>query len=980
MSGYRLAAPLGSQIDRTRPLHFTFNDRSIAGFAGDTVASALLAQGVMLVGRSVKTHRPRGIFSCGVEEPSGLLDIGTGAARTPDTRVTDILARGGLVARSANGWPSVEFDVGALIGNLSGYMPPGFYYKTFMWPHWKLFEPIIRRVAGQGIAGDGYDPARYDEVSVNAEVLVVGAGVAGMQAALSAAQGGRKVLLLDAQVQTGGWLASQTLRYGSDAAPRLETLRKALSAAGVEVQTRTTVIGLYDHQLAVALETCEGSATPGPIRERVFKIRAEQIILATGAFERPMLFPDNDRPGVMLAGAVERYAVQYGVACGRKVVLATACDSAYSLAQSLVAAGIGVAAIVDRRAPGEIGRADLAPSGVKVMTESVVVGVAGRKTVQGVRVAGTKGGAPQSIDADLIGSMGGFTPNVSLYSQAGGGLKWLNESSMFVPERLLAGIAVVGACAGVFDLDAALSHADEVGRMVPGGTMPAPPTGGAGKVVTDNQPTPAALATLRSKPGKIFVDLQNDVGTKDVELAARENYRSVEHLKRYTAVGMGTDQGKTSNVNALVVLGQATNREPEQVGTTKFRPPFIPVTINAIAGGRSGERYRPLKRLCARAFHAARGALFEEFGGWERPAAYPKPGEDMLAAAQREAAEVRMGVGLFDGSPLGKIQVYGPDAAAFLDLMYVGTLSSLAVGSARYGAMLNENGIVVDDGIVTRLGPNHFWVNTTSGGVDKAVLAFEEWLQCEFVDMQVFIVPMTSQWGNVTVSGPKSWQLLEKLGFDPALAPRNMKHMTLRETQYEGYPVKVLRASFNGELGYEINLPMAQTTPLMERLWAAGTEFGVCAYGIEALMIMRTEKGFIHVGADTDGTTLPGDVGLARGIDKKVANFVGRRSLLRPNGTDPHRMQLVGLQPVDRSTHVPVGAHLSLKPPPTQMEGYVTSSCYSPAIKQQIGLAMLKRGTQRVGQRFTAWHLGKAIEVEIVKTPFFDPTGERLHG
>ena len=980
MSGYRLPTPHGAWIDRTQRVRFAFNGRPVEGFAGDTVASALLAQGILHVGRSYKLHRPRGIFSCGVEEPTGLVDIGLGPERTPNTRATDILARDGSTTVSGNCWPSLEFDVAAVIAKLAAFLPAGFYNKTFMWPYWGLFEPTIRRMAGLGTAGDGSDPERYDEVSVNTEVLVVGAGLAGIQAALSAARAGRQVMLLEADVQPGGWMASQMLQPVSEASSRLDAAKRDLAQTGVQVQTRTTVVAMYDHHLATAIESFEGASAPSRIRERLWKIRAKQIILATGTFERPMLFPDNDRPGVMLAGAVERYATHYGVACGKRVVITTACDSAYGVAQSLVAVGIEVAAIIDRRPASEVGEEARPPKGVQVLHGSVIVGVDGKRAVQGVQVVGTGGGALQAIEADLVASAGGFTPNVNLYSQAGGSLKWLDASSMFVPDRLLPGVAVVGACAGVFDLDAALTHADHVGRIAPGGTMPAAPWGGVGCVSADNQPAPAALSALKGKPGKQFVDLQNDVATSDVELAARENYRSVEHLKRYTTIGMATDQGKTSNVNALVLMGKATDRRPEQVGTTKFRPPFKPVTINALVGGRNGERYRPLKRLSARDFHMARGALFEEFGGWERPAAYPAPGEDLTLAAERESVEVRCGVGLFDGSPLGKIEVYGPDAATFLDLMYVGTMSTLAAGNARYGALLNENGIVMDDGIVARLGPNHFWVNTTSGGVDRAALAFEEWLQCEFVNMRVFIVPVSSQWGNVTVSGPNAWRLLDRLGFDAAMAPAQMKHMTMRVSSYEGNPIRVLRASFNGELGYEINLPASQTDALLARLWAAGQGLGVCAYGVEALMIMRTEKGFIHVGADTDGTTLPGDVGLARGVEKKIANFVGRRSLTRPAGKDPDRMQLVGLQPVDRRTRLPVGAHLSLRPPPTQAEGLVTSSCFSPALQQPIALAMLKRGTQRVGERLTAWHLGTSIEVKVVKTPFFDPAGERVNG
>lgn len=976
MSGYRLPSPLGVWISRDRELKFSFNGHVIKGLAGDTVASALLAQGVQLVGRSYKLHRPRGIFSCGVEEPSGLIDVGVERHRTPNTRVTDILASHGLVTRSGNGWPSLEWDAGSLVSRLGGFMPAGFYYKTFMWPHWQLYEPTIRRMAAAARAGDGPDPDRYDEVSVNTEVLVVGAGAAGLQAASSAARAGRQVLLIESERETGGWLAAQTLASGQASLERVRQLQAQVLAAGVDQHMHCTAVAIYDHNLVTAIESQEG--TQGSVRERLWKIRASQIILATGTFERPMLFPDNDRPGVMLATAVERYATQFGVACGRKVVVATASDNGYGVARALINAGMVVSAIVDHREASNIAASP--PAGVQVLQGASIVSVSGRRSVTGVTVAGNRGGTLVPIEADLIASAGGFTPNVSLYSQAGGSLRWLTESSMFVPDLLIPGVAVVGAAAGVFDLDNALSHAQAVGRIDPGSPMPVAPCGGAGQVPADNQPTDAALRMLGRKPGKQFVDLQNDVATTDIELAARENYRSVEHLKRYTTTGMATDQGKTSNINALVLMGKATQRSPDQVGSTKFRPPFKPVTLNAMVGGRSGARYRPLKRLPGRDWHTERGALLEEFGGWERPAAYPLPGEALLAAAQREAAAVRRSVGLFEGSPLGKIEIYGPDAAHFLDLMYVGTMSTLAVGSARYGALCNENGIVMDDGIVARLGVNHFLVNTTSGGVDRALLAFEEWLQCEFVDMQVLVAPVTAQWGNVTVSGPKAWALLQRLNMHPSLAPGQMKHMTIRETAWNGHPLRVLRASFNGELGYEINLPPSQVIALMEKLWSAGAELGVCAYGVEALMIMRTEKGFLHVGVDTDGTTLPGDVGLARGLAKKTANFVGRRSLTRPAGLDPQRLQLVGIQPLDRLTPLPVGAHLSLRPPPTDAEGFVTSSCFSPALKHPIALGLVKRGTQRMGERLTAWHLGEAIQVEIVTTPFYDPSGERLNG
>ncbi len=951
MSGFRLPVPHGAWLDRTRPLRFQFNGGEVRGFAGDTVASALLAQGITHVGRSFKLHRPRGIFSCGVEEPTGLLDIGLGGARTPNTRATDIAAQDGLQSCTGNAWPSLEFDLAALTSRFAALLPAGFYYKAFMWPHWHLFEPTIRRMAGLGVAADAPDPDCYDEVSRQVLVLVVGAGAAGVQAALAAAHSGQQVLLLEGAA-----------RLEPASAARLPELQ----LAGVEVHTRCTVFGLYDHRLAAATQTIDGE-----VRERLWKIRAERIILATGAFERPMLFPDNDRPGVMLASAVLRYATHFGVACGRRVLVATACDSGHIAARAMVAAGVNVVAVVDHRSAAAV---DALP-GVPVFRGSAIVAVLGKRAVKRVAIAAHEGGPIHHVEADCIASAGGWAPAVNLHSMAGGKLRWVDGAAMFVPVGELPGIESVGACAGVFYTDTALAHADAVGSGRPSRA----PVGGTGAVTSNNNPSPAALAAWGRKPGKVFVDLQNDVTADDVALAARENYRSVEHLKRYTTMGMATDQGKTSNVNALVMMGDLTQRSPGQVGTTKFRPPFKPVTLGALAGGRKGALYKPLKRMPGHAWHEAHRPLWEEFGGWQRPAAYPLKGESLTAAAEREALNVRQHVGLFEASPLGKIEVYGPDASSFLDLMYVGTMSTLAIGQARYGLLLREDGVIFDDGIVARLGPQHFWVNTTSGGAERVAQAFEEWLQCEYVQHRVLVTPVTSAWGNVTVAGPGAWDLLEAAGFEASLAPAAMKHMTLREVHDGGVPMRVLRASFSGELGYEINLPADRTQALLERLWQAGQAFGLMPYGVEALMILRTEKGYLHLGADTDGTTFPGDVGLDRGVGKKMANFVGRRSLLRPVATDADRMQLVGLLPLDRRTRLPVGAHIAVQAPPAAIEGFVTSSAFSPVLGHPVSLAMLKRGSRRLGECITAYHLGQPIKAEVVKTPFFDPNGERLH-
>jgi sarcosine oxidase, subunit alpha len=966
MTASRLPAPLGTRVDRSQRLSFEFNGRILSGHPGDTLASALLANGVQLVGRSFKLHRPRGIFSCGVEEPTGLVDLGVGAARIPNMRATLVELYDGLVASSVNCWPSVGFDLGAINNKIAALLPAGFYYKTFKWPNWHLFEPAIRRMAGLGRASGEPDPDRYEEAAARADVLVVGGGLAALSAAVSAAEAGADTLLLASGATLGGALA---WRNDSQVAELIARAKRS----GVRQMTRTLAFGVYDHNLVCARETLQPvAARGGVLRERLWKIRARAVIAAAGALERPMLFPNNDRPGVMLAGAADKYAHAFGVACGQRVVVAANSDSAYRVAASLHAAGVNVVALVDRRPPADIGAE--APH-VRTLVSAGIAKVGGTRAVRTCTVISTdtEDARPERLECDLILSAGGHAPAVHLHSQAGGKLRWVEESAMFVPDGAAPGVWSAGAGAGIFDRDTLVSHAAELGTALAlGRGVPSAAVGGAGRSL--------AATHLPGVAGKQFVDLQNDVSVGDVGLAAQENYRSVEHLKRYTTTGMGTDQGKTSNVNALILMGEFTGREPAEVGTTKFRPPFAPVTLGLLAGRRVGALYRPLKALPAHAWHEAHGALFEQFGNWLRPAAYPRPDETLESAAQREAGAVRKTAGLLDGSPLGKLEIYGPDAAHFLDLMYVGTMSNLNPGQARYGLLLNENGIVVDDGIVARLGPQHYWVNTTSAGVERTAAAFEEWLQCEYTQLRVLVTAVTSRWGNVTVAGPRAWDWLASVGFDPTLAPRSMKHMTIRESTLDGVALRVLRASFSGELGYEINVPADRVQGLLERLWARAEEFAAVLYGIEALEIMRTEKGFIHIGTDTDGTTLPQDIGFARSLERKAANFVGRRSLLRPAARDPDRFQLVALSPVDRRTPLPVGAQIAAAAPPTQTEGHVTSSYWSPELDAPVALGMLARGTRRLGEKIRIHHLGAVIDAEVVRAPFIDPKGDRLHG
>jgi sarcosine oxidase, subunit alpha len=969
MTAHRLTAPSGTRLDRTRDIQFTFNNRAYSGFHGDTLASALLVNGVQLIGRSIKLHRPRGIYSCGIEEPTGLVDVGSGARRTPNVRASLLEIHQGLVATSVNCWPSVGLDLAAINNWFSALLPAGFYYKTFKWPNWHVYEPSIRRLAGFGRASSEPDPDRYEEIALSADVLVIGAGIAGLAAAVGAARNGAEVLILGGSSHLGGRLG-----YQGDA--RTAALIEEAQQLGIRILTRTLAFGVYDHNLVCARQTVvEGlnsQNAAGVLRERLWKIRARAVVAATGAFERPMVFPDNDRPGVMLAGAVEKYAHAYGAACGSRVVIAANSDQAYRVAATLRGLGVEVPAIADCR-PDTLIAAE-APPGTQRFSHAVISQVSGHRAVRGCSIASSQSEARATqFDCDLILSAGGFAPAVHLHSQAGGKLRWVDESAMFVPDGAAGELYSVGACAGVFALEAALNHAAAVGTALGRrSTVPAAPISGSGRSLANTHVSRSGAPQ--------FIDLQNDVTASDVSLAARENYRSVEHLKRYTTTGMGTDQGKTSNINALVLMGEQTLRAPPAVGTTKFRPPFAPVTMGALAGRRVGSLYRPLKRLPAQAWHEERGAVFEEYGGWWRPAAYPLAGEAIEAAALREAAATRGSAGLFDGSPLGKLELFGSDAARFLDLMYVGTLSTLAIGQARYSLLLNENGVLVDDGIVARLGEQHFWVNTTSAGAERTADMFEEWLQCEFTDLKVLVTPVTARWANVTVAGPRAWELLAAAGFDAALAPSITKHLSIAVTQLDGMPLRVLRASFSGELSYELNVPAHQAQALLARLWALAPNFNVSTYGLEALQTMRVEKGYIHIGTDTDGTTQPSDIGFGRGVQNKTANFIGRRSLSRPVSCDADRLQLVGLIPTDQRTRLPVGAHLARKPPPTRTEGHVTSSVMSPELGRPIALAMLVAGAARSGEHIGVHHLGTTIDAEVVPLPFVDPTGSRLHG
>jgi sarcosine oxidase subunit alpha len=946
---HRLTA--GGRIDRDRPLRFRFDGVEYTGYEGDTLASALLANGVRVTGRSFKYHRPRGIVGAGFEEPNTLVQLGVDERTEPNLKATQIELHDGLQARAVNCWPSARFDVLAMFRWFKPLMPSGFYYKTFIWPNWHWFEPLIRIAAGLGLSPRKPDPDRYDKRHDKVDVLVVGGGRSGIEAALGAAESGRRVLLVDDQVELGG-----ALLQGDGAG--LARYRERLAAQpNIKVLTRCTAFGYYDSDHVVAVEQLRG----GTVRQRLWHIRCGEVIVAAGAIERPLVFPNNDRPGVMLASAAQTYLQRYAVTVGRSVVLATNNDSVYGVALALQKAGVGVVTVLDSRAePGEAARSAI-EAGLQVQLACAPTDTRGATGVRGVEFhrVDAQGraiaGSGQWLACDALLVSGGWNPTVHLLSQAGAGLRFDDRLQAFVPNRQAQHEHAVGAAAGEFES----THAQSALWSVD-------------------------VRGLGRSAAYSWVDFASDVTEGDVGLAVRENFAAVEHLKRYTTTGMMADQGKTSNVNAIGIIGALTGREPAAVGTTKFRPPFNPVSFGAIAGQNVGIGYQPLRRLPTDAVQRAAGAQFEDYGGWDRPVCIPRAGEDEHAAVLREVASVRNDVGIIDYSPLGKILVRGPDAAQLLQRMYVNNMKTLKPGCCRYGIMLGEDGIVLDDGVLTRWDEQTWQVGTTSGHAERIVDWLEEWLQCEWVDLDVVVEPVTTQWATIMVAGPKSRSLLERLGMDIDLSAAAFPHMSARQGRIDDVPVRIMRVSFTGELSYEISVPWSYGASLWSTLLRLGHDLDVTPFGIEALMVMRIEKGFLHVGTETDGAAMPQDIGFAGIISKKSEDFVGRRSTMTPEGLRTDRLQLVGLESVDGRSVLPVGGHVvstTFTVAPGKTQGWVTSSVYSPSLGRPVAMAMVAGGHERSGEIVKVFDAlsRSCIDARIARTGAYDPAGERLH-
>ncbi|AKS45822.1 sarcosine oxidase subunit alpha [Octadecabacter temperatus] len=991
----------GRLINRDTPVSFTFNGKNMHGFEGDTLASALIANDQMLVGRSFKYHRPRGIVASGAEEPNGLVNLGKDGHFEPNQRVTTQDLFDGLEASSQNHWPSLEFDVGAVNAKLGRFMPAGFYYKMFIHPRplWKhVYEPIIRHAAGLGKAPKDRDADIYEHFYAHVDVMVVGGGIAGLSAALAAGRAGARVLLVEQTAHWGGRAPVDGAQIdGLDADAWLKNALQDLeNMSNVTVVARCMGAGVYDHGYALAYErlTDHLSGKDGP-RHRLWRVRTKQIVTATGAIERPLSFAGNDIPGVMLASAVRDYVVNYGASVGDRTVVVTNNDDAYRTAIAMVDAGLDVPAIIDARMAAGPLALEAEALGIRVLHGKGISKVKGGKQVSGVEICAQagEGGALEEIECDAVAMSGGWSPVVHLWSHCGGKLIWDEAQSHFRPDpaRPPLGadgtgfVTTAGIAHGAMSTRDCLVNGHEAGAQA---AALAGATGKVGKAPKGDAPDEAPMAAVWIMPqgagyklrSKMWLDYQNDVKVSDVQLAAQEGYESVEHTKRYTTLGMATDQGKLSNINGLAVLSDALGQAIPATGTTTFRPPYTPISLGSIGGEASGELFQPLRKTPIHEWNDDNGAYWEPVGQWRRVYTYQRDGESIEDAVNREVKNTRENLGLLDASTLGKLVVSGPDAGKFLDMMYTNMMSNLAVGKCRYGLMCGEQGFLSDDGVVARIAEDRWLCHTTTGGADSIHAHMEEWLQTEWWDWDVYVANITEQYAQIAVVGPNARKLLEKLG-GMDVSAEALPFMQWRDGEIGGFDCRAYRISFSGELSYEIAVKASEGEAFWKTLYEAGQEFGLMPYGTEGLHVLRAEKGFIMIGDETDGTVIPQDLGLNWAISKKKEDFLGKRGQLRSHMVDPDRWKLVGLESTDGSV-IPDGAYAVAEGENANgqrnVQGRITSTYYSANLERGIAMGLVHNGPDRMGEVITFPKTdGTEVQAKIVDPVFYDPAGEK---
>ncbi len=988
-------------IDETTRVSFKFNSKNYYGYKGDTLASALIANGIHLVGRSFKYHRPRGIMTAGSEEPNAIVQLNNNSALSePNVRATEVEIYDGLEASSQNCWPSVNFDIGGINNFLSPLLPAGFYYKTFMWPasFWEKYEYFIRKSAGLGKSPAEPDPDIYDHKYIHCDVLVIGGGISGIMAAKTAAQNGLNTLLVEEKPNLGG-----TTIYQNSEQHKINNQTSSIwlekeianleSLDNLEIKTRTSVAAFHGYNFLLARENLTDHLPikdrTNKVRQRLLKIRAKKVITATGSLERPLVFNNNDRPGIFLSSAIKKYIDFYGVSCGEDNVLFTNNDSAYETALSLFKKGIRVKAIVDiREQPSSKIIEEVESNGIKVYKEYTVVNTEGYKKINKISIMQLSKdgqsviGSKIDLDCDCLGLSGGWTPAVHLFTQSGGKLRFRDEDQVFIPNHYPSKQISIGSCNGDFELD-------EILNLIPTQLknfleIEKTEYENLSIEISKNLSKrniwllPSDKVLGKTKP---FVDYQNDATAKDIKLALREGFRSIEHVKRYTTTGMGTDQGKLGNMHALGIIAETAGVKMGELGTTTFRPPYTPLSFGTIVGRNVGEYFDIFRKTPIHEWHVKNNAEFENVGQWKRAWYYPKTTEDMHQAVQRESKAARESAGILDASTLGKIDIQGTDASEFLNRVYTNAWSKLGIGKCRYGLMLHEDGMVYDDGVTTRLDENHYIMTTTTGGAANVMSKLEDYLQTEWPELDVYLTSVTDHFATISVCGPNSKKIVSKVIPDLDLSDENFPHMSFKNAKIDKVKCRVMRISFTGEHSYEINIQANFGKSVWEKCMEAGKEFNITPYGTETMHLLRAEKGFIIVGQDTDATMTPIDLQMDWIVSKKKYDFIGKRSLYRSDTIREDRKQLVGLLTDDPKIVLEEGAQIveDTNKKPIEMLGHVTSSYYSPNLNKSIALAVVRGGKNMMGKKLFIPMENKTISVTVADPVFLDKENKRLN-